>query len=162
MARSVTVELAPGVWRIPLIRDFVNGFMFRDDDGQVTLVDMGVAKSGPKVITALRSIGWEALQAHERELGERFLAGLPERYALYGPPSMEGRVPTFAINHPSLRPQAVAAALAERGLAVWPGNYYAVEVMERLGLPEGAVRIGFVHYNTTAELERLLAALDAL
>ena len=57
MARSVTVELAPGVWRIPLIRDFVNGFMFRDDDGQVTLVDMGVAKSGPKVIAALRSIG---------------------------------------------------------------------------------------------------------
>ena len=57
MARSVTVELAPGVWRIPLIRDFVNGFMFRDDDGQVTLVDMGVAKSGPRVIAVLRSIG---------------------------------------------------------------------------------------------------------
>jgi cysteine desulfurase family protein (TIGR01976 family) len=108
----------------------------------------------------VRSIGWDALQAHERELGERFLTGLPERYRLYGSPTMEDRVPTFAINHPSLAPGAVAEALAERQLAVWPGNYYAVEVMERLGLPEGAVRVGFVHYNTTGELERLLEALD--
>lgn len=110
----------------------------------------------------IRSIGWEALQAHERELGERFLTELPDRYTLYGPPTMEGRVPTFAINHPSLPPDAVAAALAERQLAVWSGDYYAVEVMERLGLPAGAVRVGFVHYNTRSELERLLGALETL
>jgi len=110
----------------------------------------------------VRSIGWEALQAHERELGERFLASLPDRYTLYGPPTMGDRVPTFAINHPSLPPAAVAAALAERQLAVWSGDYYAVEVMERLGLPDGAVRIGCVHYNTTGELDRLMHALDAL
>jgi cysteine desulfurase family protein (TIGR01976 family) len=110
----------------------------------------------------VRSIGWDVLRAHERELGERFLTGLPEQYRLYGPPTMEDRVPTFAINHPSLAPDEVAGALADRQLAVWPGNYYAVEVMERLGLPEGAVRVGFVHYNTTGELERLLAALDEL
>ena len=57
MAKSATVELAPGVWRIPLIGDYVNGFMLRDDDGQVTLIDMGIASSGKKVIAALRSIG---------------------------------------------------------------------------------------------------------
>jgi glyoxylase-like metal-dependent hydrolase (beta-lactamase superfamily II) len=57
MAKTATVELAPGVWRIPLIGDFVNGFMLRDDDGQVTLIDMGVGSSGKKVIAALRSIG---------------------------------------------------------------------------------------------------------
>lgn len=57
MAKATTVQLAPGVWRIPLLGDWVNGFMFRDDDGQVTLLDMGVASSGPKVIEALRSIG---------------------------------------------------------------------------------------------------------
>ena len=51
------VELAPGVWRIPLMGDYVNGFMLRDGDGQVTLIDMGVASSGPKVMTALRAIG---------------------------------------------------------------------------------------------------------
>ena len=57
MAKEPAVQLAPGVWRIPLIRDLVNGFMLRDDDQQVTLIDMGVPKSGPKVMAALASIG---------------------------------------------------------------------------------------------------------
>jgi glyoxylase-like metal-dependent hydrolase (beta-lactamase superfamily II) len=57
MAKPATVPLAPGVWRIPLIGDWVNGFMLRDEDGQVTLIDMGVRASGPKVMAALRSIG---------------------------------------------------------------------------------------------------------
>jgi glyoxylase-like metal-dependent hydrolase (beta-lactamase superfamily II) len=57
MARAAVVPLAPGVWRIPLVRDFVNGFILRDDDGQVTLVDMGVKSSGPKVLAALSAIG---------------------------------------------------------------------------------------------------------
>lgn len=56
MAKAA-VPLAPGVWRIPLIGDYVNGFLLRDEDGQVTLVDMGIASSGPKVIAALRSVG---------------------------------------------------------------------------------------------------------
>ena len=110
----------------------------------------------------VRSLGWEAIQAHERELGRRFLEGLPERYRLYGVPCMEGRVPTFAVNHPSLGPEEVARRLGERGIAVWAGNYYAVEVMERLGLEHGAVRIGFVHYNTVEEVDRVLAELERL
>lgn len=57
MTKAAAVLLAPGVWRIPLMGDLVNGFMLRDDDGQVTLIDMGVASSGKKVIAALRSIG---------------------------------------------------------------------------------------------------------
>jgi glyoxylase-like metal-dependent hydrolase (beta-lactamase superfamily II) len=57
MAKDLVVSLAPGVWRIPLVRDLVNGFAFRDDDGQVTLVDMGIASSGPKVLAALAAIG---------------------------------------------------------------------------------------------------------
>lgn len=57
MARSLTVALAPGVWRIRLLGDYVNGFCFRDDDGQVTLLDMGVARSGPTVLRALEEIG---------------------------------------------------------------------------------------------------------
>src|SRR5689334_23024577 len=56
MAAKV-VELAPGVWRIPLLGDFVNGFAFKDDDGQVTLLDMGVKASGKKVLAALPAIG---------------------------------------------------------------------------------------------------------
>jgi cysteine desulfurase family protein (TIGR01976 family) len=110
----------------------------------------------------LRSVGWDAIVAHERELARRFLDGLPERYRLYGPPGLEGRVPTFAVNHPTLSPDEVAGRLAARGIAVWPGSYYAVEVMSRLGLPDGAVRVGFVHYNTPAEVDRALEELEAL
>jgi glyoxylase-like metal-dependent hydrolase (beta-lactamase superfamily II) len=57
MAKDPVVPLAAGVWRIPLIGDLVNGFAFRDEDGQVTLVDMGVKQSGPKVLAALSAIG---------------------------------------------------------------------------------------------------------
>ena len=57
MAKDPAVLLAPGVWRIPLIGDFINGFVFRDEDDQVTLLDMGVSSSGKKVIAALRWIG---------------------------------------------------------------------------------------------------------
>ena len=57
MAKVATVQLAPGVWRIPLIGDYVNGFMLRDEDGQVTLIDTGITSSGPKVMAAVASIG---------------------------------------------------------------------------------------------------------
>jgi cysteine desulfurase family protein (TIGR01976 family) len=110
----------------------------------------------------LESLGWEAIRAHERALGERFLAGLPERIELYGLRTMEGRVPTFCFNVPGRSPEEVAVRLAERGLAVWHGSYYAVEIMRHLGLPEGAVRAGIVHYNTAEEVDRLLEALSAL
>ena len=110
----------------------------------------------------VESIGYGAIVAHERELGERFLAGLPERCSLYGLPTMAGRVPTFCFNVDGLTPLEAATRLGERGLAVWRGNYYAVEVMKRLGLPDGAVRAGFLHYNTAEEVDRLLAELAAL
>jgi cysteine desulfurase family protein (TIGR01976 family) len=110
----------------------------------------------------LESLGWDAIQAHERELGQRFLDGLPSPYRLYGIPSMDGRVPTFAVTHPERSPEELAARLGERDIATWPGNYYAVEVMERLGLTDGTLRIGFVHYNTADEVDRVLAALQDL
>ncbi|MBD0317777.1 MAG: cysteine desulfurase-like protein [Thermoleophilia bacterium] len=108
----------------------------------------------------VESIGWDAIRAHERGLGERFLAGLPDSVTLYGLASMDGRVPTFAFTLAERTPFQVANLLAARDIAVWSGNYYAVEVMERLGLPDGAVRAGFVHYNTPDEVDRLLAALE--
>jgi cysteine desulfurase family protein (TIGR01976 family) len=111
----------------------------------------------------VESVGWDAITVHERELGERFLAGLPGRYRLYGLPAMDGRVPTFACTHDRLSPFEVAAELGRRDLAVWHGNYYALEVMRRLGLDdEGAIRVGIVHYNTAHEVDRLLEALAEL
>src|SRR5437868_5296874 len=109
------------------------------------------------------SIGWEAIRAHERALSERFLACLPERCTLYGLRSTDGRVPTFAFTVDGVPPSVVAERLGQRDLAVWDGNYYAVEVMDRLGLGEhGAVRAGFVHYNTIAEVDRLLSVLEEM
>ena len=111
------------------------------------------------------SIGWEAMLAHERGLGQRFLDGLADGVDLYGLPTMEGRVPTFCFNVPGRTSEEVATHLADaHEVAVWWGNYYALETMRRLGLDEwmGAVRAGFVHYNTEEEVDRLLAGVAEL
>ena len=111
----------------------------------------------------LGELGWDAIRTHERALGQRFLDGLPDRCTLYGLATMQGRVPTFAFRVDGMAPRRVAERLAERLIAVWDGDYYAVEAMTRLGLqPEGAVRTGFAHYNTFAEVDRLLGALAEL
>ena len=109
------------------------------------------------------SIGWDAIQTHERALGDRFLAGLPDDVTLYGLPTMEGRVATFAFNVDGIPTRDAASKLGDAGYAVWQGNYYALEVMNRLGLGDaGAVRAGVVHYNTAEEVDGLLAAIADL
>jgi len=110
----------------------------------------------------IESIGWAAIVAWERELGQRFLEGLPEAYTLHGTRSMESRTPTFALTHPSRAPEELADELARRHIAAWPGNYYALEIMERLSLTDGCLRVGIVHYNTAEEVDRLLSALAEL
>jgi cysteine desulfurase family protein (TIGR01976 family) len=111
------------------------------------------------------SLGWEAVVAHERGLGQRFLDGLPKGVELYGLPTMEGRVPTFCFNVPGRTSEEVATHLADsHEVAVWWGNYYALETIRQLGLDEwmGAVRAGIVHYNTEEEVDRLLAGVGEL
>jgi cysteine desulfurase family protein (TIGR01976 family) len=111
----------------------------------------------------LEGLGWNAIRTHEHALGQRFLDGIPDRCTLYGLETMDGRVPTFAFNVDGIAPREVAERLAAREIAVWDGDYYAVEAMTQLGLqPDGAVRAGFVHYNSFEEVDRLLAALAAL
>ena len=80
------------------------------------------------------SLGWDAITAHERALGQRFLDGLPARVTLHGLPTMEGRVPTFCFSVAGPHARSVAEHLAEREVAVWWGDYYALETMRRLGL----------------------------
>ena len=110
------------------------------------------------------SIGWDAITGHERALGQRFLDGLPDNVTLYGLPTMEGRVPTFCFDVAGRGSEEVAVHLASRDVAVWWGNYYALETMRKLGLDDytGAVRAGIVHYNTTEEVDRLLAGIAEL
>jgi cysteine desulfurase family protein (TIGR01976 family) len=110
------------------------------------------------------SLGWDAITAHERALGGRFLDGLPDGVALHGLPTMDGRVPTFCFSVAGMSARSVAEHLAERDVAVWWGNYYALETIRHLSLDEadGAVRAGIVHYNTAEEVDRLLAGIAEL
>jgi cysteine desulfurase family protein (TIGR01976 family) len=115
----------------------------------------------------LESIGIDAITAHETDLGRRFLDGVQDldRVRLYGVPRMDGRrVATFAIAVDGMHPADVARHMIEAGIYVWSGHYYAVNAMDRLGVLDagGLVRIGFVHYNTTDEVDRVLEVLDSL
>ena len=107
-----------------------------------------------------------AIQEYERGLVERLLAGLATLpgmhvYGLTGVEDLARRVPTVAVTIDGHTPCELATKLGERGIFCWDGNYYALNLMERLGLEAGggALRIGLAHYNTAGEIDRLLAAL---
>lgn len=107
----------------------------------------------------------DRIARYEAGLSDRFLAGIAEmpKIRLSGRTGSEGRTPTFAIDVDGRHPAEVAGVLGDAGIFVWSGDYYAVEVMARLGRSaRGLVRIGFVHYTTAAEVDRVLRALDAL
>jgi cysteine desulfurase family protein (TIGR01976 family) len=109
--------------------------------------------------------GYQAISEHESMLSERFLSSLRSinGITLYGEPTAEGRTPTFAIDVNGIPPREVAARLGDTGCFVWSGDYYAYEVMHRLGkAPGGLVRIGFAHYNTADEVDRVVAELGSL
>ena len=74
------------------------------------------------------------------------------------PDRVDERTPTFAIRVEEQHPQETSASLARRGIFTWDGHYYAIEVFDRLGLLDsgGAVRIGFCHYHTLDEVDRVL------
>ena len=147
-------------WRAYKVRPAANepvGHRFELGTSQHELLAGFVAAVG-----YMDSLGWDAMLGHERALGDRFLAGLPAQVDLYGLRTMDGRVPTFCFNVAGHSPEGVARHLAERDVAVWHGDYYAVETMKLLGLGDGAVRAGIVHYNTEGEVDRLLEGLAAL
>ncbi len=113
-------------------------------------------------IAYLDSIGGlPAIKEYERALGDHLIENLPANVELYGPPTMDGRVPTFLFNVEGVPAGDVAHKLAEQGIGLWyADNWYCVA----LGpiLPEQSLRAGLAHYNTQAEVDRLLAALAAL
>jgi cysteine desulfurase family protein (TIGR01976 family) len=124
-------------------------------------------------IAAIRYIaesgGFDAFAEHERVLTTRFLEGVApipgvRLIGIADPDRADERTPTFAVRVGSQHPLDTSAALAERGIFTWDGHYYAIEVFDRLGLLDtgGAVRIGFCHYHTPAEVDLVLEALDDL
>jgi len=114
----------------------------------------------------LVSLGMDTVAAYERGLATRLLEGLSaiDGVTVYGTTDLDRRVPTAAFNVAGRAPGEVSAALGEQGIFVWDGNYYALELMQRLGLEGsgGAVRVGAVHYNTAAEIDAFLAAVADL
>jgi len=113
-------------------------------------------------IAYLDSIGGlPALREYERALGEHFLENLPDNVTVYGPQSMEGRVPTFLFNVEGVPAEQVASRLGERGVGIWSAdNWYCVALGPRL--PASSLRAGVAHYNTRAEVDRLLEELAAV
>lgn len=109
------------------------------------------------------------IKEYEKSLSLHFLRGATQIpglrvYGITDVERLDERTPTFAVSLKGHTPAAVAAKLGDRGIFVWDGHYYAVAVMERLGLLDkgGLVRIGFVHYNTAQEVDRVLTALSEL
>jgi len=116
----------------------------------------------------LRS-GLAAARAHEESLAIRFfegISGMPHLrlYGLADPARLAERTPTFALSVEGMHPAEAARRLGEQGIYAWSGDYYAVGVMEHLGVAAegGLLRIGFVHYNTFEEVDRVLSALAGL
>ncbi len=109
---------------------------------------------------------YAAIASHEAALAERLLLGLDALGAdRYGLPGVEGRTATVAFNHPQRDPADVASALADAGVAVAAGHYYAHDLMYReLGLEArgGAVRASALHYSDASDIDTLLAAFATL
>ena len=107
-----------------------------------------------------------AIHGYELELSRALLSALEavpglHLYGLTDPDRLEDRVATFSFRLKDLHPRKVAEQLADQGIYVWDGNYYALNITERLGVEDrgGMVRVGAAHYNTVEEVERLKEAL---
>jgi cysteine desulfurase family protein (TIGR01976 family) len=110
-----------------------------------------------------RGMDWDAVRAHEDHLLAGALEGLDGLPGVTVHGRARDRTSTLMFTVEGRTSAEVAAALAERKVAVWHGNYYAWELERFLGLdPHGAVRAGFVHYNDERDVERLLDAVEGL
>jgi cysteine desulfurase family protein (TIGR01976 family) len=115
------------------------------------------------------SAAMQAIQIYEKKLGEHLILGLLEIpgltvYGIQDPVQFDHRTPTIAFRLKDRPPAAIAEILGQQGIFCWYGNYYALNLTERLDLESsgGMVRMGLVHYNTAQEVERVLNAVRAI
>ena len=113
--------------------------------------------------------GMVAIADYEQSLAKYLVQGLQSLagikvHGITAADAMSRRGPTVAFTHARTGPDQIAHALAEANIFVWSGHNYAIEVVKSLGIYEsgGAVRVGPVHYNTKAELDRLFDVLDRI
>ncbi len=109
---------------------------------------------------------YRATRHHEMVLLSRLVEGLfaipgLRFFGICDPERFQERCSTVSLRLANHSPAQIAAFLGERGIFTWDGNYYALNLTERLGVEAsgGLLRIGLVHYNTAEEVDRLLAGL---
>ena len=133
------------------------------------LAELG-RRASPSLVSSRRAAllaAYDVIRPYERSLAERLIKGLLAipGLTIYGiQEAARGaeRVPTVAIRISGHTPRELASYLGERGIFAWDGNYYALNLSERLGVEPagGMLRIGLVHYNTPEEVDRALEALN--
>jgi len=125
----------------------------------------------PNLVTRREAIlaAYSEIVLYERALCERLIAGLKtipgsKIYGITDPKSFDHRCPTIAVRIDGHTPLELATKLGERGFFTWDGNYYALNLTERLDVEKdgGFLRIGLFHYNTVEEVDRLLATLKEI
>src|SRR5256885_1349782 len=131
------------------------------------LADLG-RRMDPSVQTRRAALlaAYGAIQHHERSLAEHLIRGLLaipglKLYGISDPKRFNQRCPTIAVRIEGRPPLGLATKLGEHGFFTWDGNYYALNLTERLDVEKtgGFLRIGLVHYNTADEVDRFLTAL---
>jgi cysteine desulfurase family protein (TIGR01976 family) len=113
--------------------------------------------------------GMTSIAAYERRLVSSLIEGLSgiigvTIHGIVDPNRFDARVPTVSISIDGVLPRAAAEVLGDQGIYAWDGDFYATGLIERLGRAEdgGVLRLGLVHYNTEAEVERTLEAIDRI
>ncbi len=135
------------------------------------LATIGAAVSSGNSRRQNLSTAMDLIKEYEKSLSKRMITGLKDiaGISLYGIADLESaalnwRTPTFGLIVKGHSPSKVAEQLAEEGIFVWNGNFYAVQLTERLELEEkgGLLRVGAVHYNTFDEIDRCLRVLERI
>ena len=128
---------------------------------------LGGLVSGERSRRGRIEAAYRAAADHEARLATRLIDGIrvipgTTVHGITNPNRVGERVPTVSMTHERVSPPQVAESLARDGICVWSGHNYALEVVRHLGIDEetGVVRIGLAHYNTEAEVDRTLAALE--
>ena len=131
------------------------------------IADIGAAAGGSGATRRAHTVrGMTAIRAYEMELYRQLADGLESipglrLYGITDRSTFDRRTPTAALTLAGRDPASIARALGDEGIAVWNGDFYATGLIERLGLlgSGGVVRIGLTHYNTAAEVDRVVDAL---
>ncbi len=110
--------------------------------------------------------GMQVLEKYEQPLADKLLKHLAaiKGVRVYAPPAGQPRTSTVSFTVEGVSPDRVTEILGEKGIFAWNGHFYALRLVERLGLADkgGLIRIGLSPYNTEAEIDRLLFEIEAV